>query len=234
MHTGNRCIFSKSRRQDMPKVRSFDGSGRPSFTVSREPLSHAGEKQPAYGRHARPGTRHCAAVRTRLARRKPAEPAPNAPARMASQSIDQLGGNPPLRCATARHTAAGASIIPASMPKANPGDSFFDFANGPWDARTVIPADKSRFGVFDVLTDKTQEQVRAIIEDSRQVSLARHRRRQDRRALQRVHGRSADRTARRRPDRRRSRQNPRRQDQGRHRRPDGSAREAVSAAACSP
>src|SRR6202047_1281451 len=48
-------------------------------------------------------------------------------------------------------------------PQANPGDSFFDFANGAWAARTVIPADKSRFGMFDALTDKTQEQVRAII-----------------------------------------------------------------------
>ena len=48
--------------------------------------------------------------------------------------------------------------------KVSPGDSFFDFANGAWDARTAIPADKSRFGMFDALTDKTQEQVRAIIE----------------------------------------------------------------------
>src|SRR5260221_6733908 len=51
-------------------------------------------------------------------------------------------------------------------PKANPGDSFFDFANGAWDARTEIPADKSRFGMFAALADKTQEQVRAIIEDA--------------------------------------------------------------------
>jgi putative endopeptidase len=51
-------------------------------------------------------------------------------------------------------------------PTVNPGDSFFDFANGGWDARTVIPADKSRFGMFDALTDKTQGQVRAIIEEA--------------------------------------------------------------------
>ena len=51
-------------------------------------------------------------------------------------------------------------------PTARPGDSFFDFANGRWNARTAIPADKSRFGMFDALTDKTQEQVRAIIEEA--------------------------------------------------------------------
>jgi len=51
-------------------------------------------------------------------------------------------------------------------PTVNPGDSFFEFANGAWDARTAIPADKSRVGMFDALTDKTQEQVRAIIEEA--------------------------------------------------------------------
>ncbi len=48
----------------------------------------------------------------------------------------------------------------------NPGDSFFDFANGAWDARTAIPADKSRYGMSDALTDKTQQRVRAIIEEA--------------------------------------------------------------------
>lgn len=47
-----------------------------------------------------------------------------------------------------------------------PGDSFFDFANGAWVARTAIPADKSRFGMFDALTDRTQEQVRAIVTEA--------------------------------------------------------------------
>ncbi len=50
--------------------------------------------------------------------------------------------------------------------KAKPGDSFFDYANGAWDARTVIPADKSRFGAFDALRDRTEEQVRAIIDEA--------------------------------------------------------------------
>ena len=44
--------------------------------------------------------------------------------------------------------------------KAKPGDSFFDYANGAWDARTVIPADKTRFGAFDALRDRTEDQVR--------------------------------------------------------------------------
>jgi putative endopeptidase len=48
-------------------------------------------------------------------------------------------------------------------PAVRPGEDFFDHVNGAWVARTAIPADKSRFGMFDGLTDKTQEQVRAIV-----------------------------------------------------------------------
>jgi len=46
-----------------------------------------------------------------------------------------------------------------------PGDEFFDYANGHWFANATIPADKSRVGMFDALTDKTQDQVLAIIAD---------------------------------------------------------------------
>jgi predicted metalloendopeptidase len=74
--------------------------------------------------------------------------------------------------------------------KAIPGDSFYDYANGAWDATTPIPADKSRFGMFDALRDKAQEQVHAIIEDNAVSRHPRHRGGQDRRALQRLHGRS--------------------------------------------
>jgi len=51
-------------------------------------------------------------------------------------------------------------------PKAKPGDGFYDYANGTWDARTEIPPDKARFGMFDVLRDKSDEQLRAIVEDA--------------------------------------------------------------------
>jgi putative endopeptidase len=51
-------------------------------------------------------------------------------------------------------------------PKAKPGDSFFDYANGAWDARTVIPPDRASFGMFAALRDKTEEQVHAIIDDA--------------------------------------------------------------------
>jgi putative endopeptidase len=76
--------------------------------------------------------------------------------------------SPPVVAAAARAPAFGRWGFDETGvdPKANPGDSFFDYADGAWDARTVIPSDKSRFGMFDALTDKTQEQVRVIIEDA--------------------------------------------------------------------
>jgi putative endopeptidase len=49
---------------------------------------------------------------------------------------------------------------------AKPGDSFFDHVNGAWDARTTIPSDMARFGMFDALRDRSQEHLRAIIADA--------------------------------------------------------------------
>ena len=38
-----------------------------------------------------------------------------------------------------------------------PGNSFYKFANGKWDARTEIPADKSNYGMFIALDDLSRE-----------------------------------------------------------------------------
>src|SRR5215813_12125933 len=50
--------------------------------------------------------------------------------------------------------------------KAKPGDSFFDYANGAWAARTVIPPDKTSFGEFVAVRDKAEQQVHAIIDEA--------------------------------------------------------------------
>ncbi len=44
------------------------------------------------------------------------------------------------------------------------GDNFFDFANGSWVKNTGIPADRSRYGSFNVIAEKTQADTRAILE----------------------------------------------------------------------
>jgi len=45
-----------------------------------------------------------------------------------------------------------------------PGDDFYDFANGTWGRNTAIPADKSRYGTFNILADRSREQTRGILE----------------------------------------------------------------------
>lgn len=49
-------------------------------------------------------------------------------------------------------------------PSVKPGDDFFRYVNGKWAASTQIPADKTRFGAFDLLRDLSELRVRAIVE----------------------------------------------------------------------
>jgi len=45
-----------------------------------------------------------------------------------------------------------------------PQDDLYRYTNGKWLAATEIPADKSRYGVFDILADQAREQLRTIVE----------------------------------------------------------------------
>ncbi|MGZ8363945.1 MAG: M13 family metallopeptidase [Caulobacteraceae bacterium] len=54
----------------------------------------------------------------------------------------------------------------AMDPKVKPGDSFFDYANGAWYAKTEIPADQGSASPSYDLYNMSQAQLRAIIEDS--------------------------------------------------------------------
>ena len=45
-----------------------------------------------------------------------------------------------------------------------PGEDFYGYANGGWMKKTEIPADRSRFGSFNLIADKTQADTRAILE----------------------------------------------------------------------
>ncbi len=46
-----------------------------------------------------------------------------------------------------------------------PGDNFFYYVNGTWLNNTEIPADRSSYGSFSILRDRSEAQVKAIIED---------------------------------------------------------------------
>ncbi len=47
----------------------------------------------------------------------------------------------------------------------SPGDDFFRYANGTWLANTQIPADRTRWGTFDILREKADQDARTIIEE---------------------------------------------------------------------
>src|SRR5438874_2590514 len=49
---------------------------------------------------------------------------------------------------------------------ARPQDDFFRFVNGAWADRTEIPADKSRYGSFNILSDESEEALKEIVEQA--------------------------------------------------------------------
>ena len=70
--------------------------------------------------------------------------------------------------AGAPHSAFGAwgFDLAGRDTSVKPGDDFNEYANGTYLRTTEIPADKSRFGPFDVLYENAQSQLKSIIETS--------------------------------------------------------------------
>jgi putative endopeptidase len=59
-----------------------------------------------------------------------------------------------------------SGIDPSDLdPDVRPQDDLFGHVNGRWVARTEIPADRGRYGTFDILREQAEEHVRAIIEE---------------------------------------------------------------------
>jgi endothelin-converting enzyme/putative endopeptidase len=73
----------------------------------------------------------------------------------------------PKPTVAAPNAALGAfGIDTAQMDAAvKPGDDFFAYVNGTWLKTFELPADKARFGAFDQLAEKSESDVRAIVEE---------------------------------------------------------------------
>ena len=73
-------------------------------------------------------------------------------------------------CATVATTGPAPTIGEFGIDLGNrdqavkPGDDFFRYANGTWLKTFQMPADKSRFGSFDELGEKSEHDVKAIID----------------------------------------------------------------------
>jgi putative endopeptidase len=87
----------------------------------------------------------------------------------ASAAVILMGcsGEKPAPAAEAPKAALGAfGVETVNMDTAvKPGDDFFKYANGKWLATFQMPADKARFGAFDALAEKSEDDVKSIVED---------------------------------------------------------------------
>ena len=64
-------------------------------------------------------------------------------------------------------TALKSGIDPDAFDRAvRPQDDLFRHVNGAWLTKTEIPADKASYGAFDILFDKAQADLKAIVEDA--------------------------------------------------------------------
>jgi len=95
---------------------------------------------------------------------------------MSASSVALLAGCATQTGGQTRTAAAAASRAPAAIGawgidltardmSVAPGDDFFRYANGGWLDRTEIPGDRTRWGTFDMLREKSDRDVRTIIEE---------------------------------------------------------------------
>ena len=79
--------------------------------------------------------------------------------------ISCSGDRRPADAGATKPTAAG--IDRSAFDKGvRPQDDAFKHVNGAWLTKTEIPADKSSYGTFDILVDKSQDDLRAIVEEA--------------------------------------------------------------------
>lgn len=73
----------------------------------------------------------------------------------------------PSSAAEVEAPARAAGFDPANFDTSvRPQDDFYRFANGGWLDRTPIPADRSSFGSFDALRERSEAAVRALLEEA--------------------------------------------------------------------
>ena len=67
--------------------------------------------------------------------------------------------------------AAGAGLDVAGMDRSVvAGDNFYRYANGGWLSSTEIPADRGSYGIDDILRDRTEIQIAAIVQKASQTT----------------------------------------------------------------
>ena len=84
---------------------------------------------------------------------------------LASDPVTDTGGElVPNVPATPELGTFGIDLT-SQNPSIRPGDDFFRFANGKWLDDFELPSDRSNYGSFTVLSDRSDQRVRGIIDD---------------------------------------------------------------------
>ena len=73
---------------------------------------------------------------------------------------------PPAPPATAAKVPVSGLDLAAFDTAVRPQDDLFLHVNGGWLKKTEIPSDKASYGAFDLLFDKAQADLRAIVEEA--------------------------------------------------------------------
>jgi putative endopeptidase len=70
------------------------------------------------------------------------------------------------RAADPTNTATHGIVLANMDRSVLPGNDFYEFANGSWIKRAVIPPDRARIGVFSQIDDQTNKRTAALIEEA--------------------------------------------------------------------
>jgi putative endopeptidase len=86
---------------------------------------------------------------------------------MTACSSDENAGAPPTAAPAAPKPALGTFGIDTSAmdTSVKPGDDFYRYVNGTWVSTFQMPPDKARYGVFDALRDKSETDVRTLLDE---------------------------------------------------------------------
>ena len=82
-------------------------------------------------------------------------------------SAQDRDSSTPAQAKTGKATLGPWGVELTAMDKSiQPGDDFFRYAGGTWMKTTQIPADRARWGSFNILGAKSEEDVRASLDEA--------------------------------------------------------------------
>jgi predicted metalloendopeptidase len=81
-------------------------------------------------------------------------------------ALTACAGTPPPAAKTTPAAPVSGLLLPGYDRQVRPSDDLFRFTNGQWLRSTEIPADKIRYGAFDIVDDQAEQSLRMIVEDS--------------------------------------------------------------------